>query len=308
MKQTLRQRLLSHYPAWHDKPMRLTLSEMENPELVLDEFFEMYHLSSIRMELKQWLDDALSASDIYPMDCVTLHDYVEKLVEAAFVLYEKSKIQQENEDTLEDNNEEPVDAEEDVDEKEETDPTCPTKNIRLLDKVKADPYSCLKEIFHLSDLTDLKENLQTWLKVALSNDAGIYEEAKDRATLITFIDHLLPLLEAIYLINETYQMQEITGWKDKLPKGLRMEIEKNSKTTSLSAEQIHHPHIVIEAFFKKFTISYCRRELWDLLDAVISYDGEAIEGFSKINLLIYYECYLCIVEAGRGTLLKDRVL
>lgn len=298
MKQTLRQRILSHYPTWHDKPMRLTLSEMEKPELVLDEFFDMYHLSSIRLELKQWLNDALSASDIYPMDCVTLHDYVEKLIEAAFVLHEKSKIQKENEDNLGDDTEEPPEVEDDVDEKEETKPSCPTKHLRLLDKVKADPYSCLKETFHLFDLTDLKENQQTWLKVALSNDAGIYEEAKDRATLITFIDHLLPLLEAMYLINETYQMQEITGWKDKLPKGLRMEIEKNSKTTLLSGEQIHQPLSVLEDFFKKFTISYCRRELWDLLDAVISYEGVAIEGFSKINLLLYYECYLSLVEAS----------
>lgn len=86
MNTPLNKRILSNWPAWHQRPFRLTCNEINNPHHILKEFFTWYTLSDIRLCLKEWLTDALRAEDVEALEYVTLHDNIEKLIEAAWVI------------------------------------------------------------------------------------------------------------------------------------------------------------------------------------------------------------------------------
>ena len=87
MNQQLKNKILTPYPDWHKNPLRLSIPEMENPYLVLKEFFECYHLTDIRGCLKEWLNEVLRPDEILQMDYVHVYDQVEKLIEAAWLLH-----------------------------------------------------------------------------------------------------------------------------------------------------------------------------------------------------------------------------
>lgn len=86
MNTPLNKRILSTWPAWHQQPFRLTCDEINNPRHILKEFFTWYTLSDIRLCLKEWLTDALRAEDVEALEYVTLHDNIEKLIEASWVI------------------------------------------------------------------------------------------------------------------------------------------------------------------------------------------------------------------------------
>ncbi|SFW80600.1 HEPN domain-containing protein [Chitinophaga sancti] len=86
MNTPLNKRILSNWPVWHQQPFRLTCNEINNPHHILKEFFTWYTLSDIRLCLKEWLTDALRAEDVEALEYVTLHDNIEKLIEAAWVI------------------------------------------------------------------------------------------------------------------------------------------------------------------------------------------------------------------------------
>ncbi|UPK70956.1 HEPN domain-containing protein [Chitinophaga filiformis] len=86
MNTPLNKRILSNWPAWHQQPFRLTCNEINNPRHILKEFFTWYTLSDIRLCLKEWLTDALRAEDVEALEYVTLHDNIEKLIEAAWLI------------------------------------------------------------------------------------------------------------------------------------------------------------------------------------------------------------------------------
>ena len=87
MNQQLKDKILTQYPDWHNNPLRLSSSEMENPYLVLKEFFEYYHLTDIRACLKEWLNEVLRPGEILELDYNHICDHVEKLIEAAWLLH-----------------------------------------------------------------------------------------------------------------------------------------------------------------------------------------------------------------------------
>src|SRR5687767_5400851 len=78
----------SVWPEWHHKPLRLTVSEIDNPSLVLDQFFQCYHLPDIRACLNAWLQDALAKETIESKHHFATHKEVEKLVEAAWLIHQ----------------------------------------------------------------------------------------------------------------------------------------------------------------------------------------------------------------------------
>lgn len=86
MNTPLNKRILSKWPSWHQQPFRLTCNEIDNPHHILKEFFTWYTLSDIRLCLKEWLTDALLAEDVVGLEYVTLHDNIEKLIEAAWII------------------------------------------------------------------------------------------------------------------------------------------------------------------------------------------------------------------------------
>ncbi|HKO80804.1 MAG TPA: hypothetical protein VJU78_10425 [Chitinophagaceae bacterium] len=83
------QRMLIRFPDWHRQPFRLSIEEMEDPYLVLDEFFSCYNLMNIRAYLREWLNEAMHSHESGTIDLLSIYEYVEKLIEAAWLLYSK---------------------------------------------------------------------------------------------------------------------------------------------------------------------------------------------------------------------------
>jgi hypothetical protein len=91
MKEQLKQSLLAEYPAWHEQPLSLTVSEIENPGAVLSFFFTCYNLPDIRACLKELLHDSLRADGADACSHVSTHKDLEKLVEAAWIIHQQKE-------------------------------------------------------------------------------------------------------------------------------------------------------------------------------------------------------------------------
>ena len=89
MNQLLKDRILATYPEWHQQPLHLTVSEMQNPYLILEEFFDAYSLIGIRICLREWLADVVCTDKAPSLEYVFLHEKIERLIEAAWLLHQK---------------------------------------------------------------------------------------------------------------------------------------------------------------------------------------------------------------------------
>jgi len=87
MKHNANHDLKVEYPDYHQQPLRLNSDEIQNPEKVIDAFFDMYDLKAARIELKQMRDAGLQNGNGQAI--VHLHETVEKLIEAAWLLRKK---------------------------------------------------------------------------------------------------------------------------------------------------------------------------------------------------------------------------
>lgn len=77
------------FPEWVDRPLNLTLEELEDPYEVIAAFFDCYRLHQSRLCLKRWLEDALNGENEQAMHHLTLHDKILKLIEAAWSLLQR---------------------------------------------------------------------------------------------------------------------------------------------------------------------------------------------------------------------------
>jgi hypothetical protein len=50
------------HPQWYNQPLRLSKEQMQNPMLILDDFFQCYHLNETRQILWEWLTEVISNS------------------------------------------------------------------------------------------------------------------------------------------------------------------------------------------------------------------------------------------------------
>lgn len=71
------------YPEWTEKPFKLTIDEIENPQTVLDDFFSWYSLLEVRKNLREILMTALTVED-----APASNYYLERLTEAASIILE----------------------------------------------------------------------------------------------------------------------------------------------------------------------------------------------------------------------------
>ncbi|HEY0059027.1 MAG TPA: HEPN domain-containing protein, partial [Flavisolibacter sp.] len=71
---------------WHKHPLCLTVEEIEQPLKVLEAFFDCYHLPQARACLKEWLDNSLQAEDVNGARMLFVHDSINKLMEAAWLI------------------------------------------------------------------------------------------------------------------------------------------------------------------------------------------------------------------------------
>ena len=74
-------------------PRRLSAEEINNPNLVITEFFTHNRLSECREELRNWLYAALAEQGFSetgsPANLFSFYERVEKLIEAAHVIRER---------------------------------------------------------------------------------------------------------------------------------------------------------------------------------------------------------------------------
>lgn len=79
------------YPEWTTKPFKLTIEEIENPQIVLDDFFSWYSLLEVRKTLRDILINALTVEDVPASNYLFFWEQLERLTEAASVISERNQ-------------------------------------------------------------------------------------------------------------------------------------------------------------------------------------------------------------------------
>jgi len=91
-------RALNKHPDWYNQPLRLTEEERQNPRLVIETFFESYHLQEVREILWKWMVEIVSSSRSISQegkqrnDHIYFYEKMEALVEAAFLINQRTEI------------------------------------------------------------------------------------------------------------------------------------------------------------------------------------------------------------------------
>jgi hypothetical protein len=85
-------RTCNHHPQWHNQPLRLTEEERQNPLLVINDFFESYHLQDVRDIFWKWIVEVISSSGSISSEPLErsnhfyFYEKIEALIEACYVL------------------------------------------------------------------------------------------------------------------------------------------------------------------------------------------------------------------------------
>lgn len=87
-----------------------------------------------------------------------------------------------------------------------------------------------------------------------------------------FCSELQKLAEAMDRINKSRKPEDLHRWMDDFQYGLQ-EVKKGPDRPEPPKEE-QNPMQMICRFCDMFSLSYARRELWDLLDSVIFYERE----------------------------------
>jgi hypothetical protein len=83
------------HPQWYNHPLRLNKEEKNNPILVIDDFFECYHLNETREILWNWLTEVISSANSISdnpherSNHIYFYEKVEALIEATLVIQKK---------------------------------------------------------------------------------------------------------------------------------------------------------------------------------------------------------------------------
>jgi hypothetical protein len=91
-------RALNKHPDWYNLPLRLNEEERQNPRLIIENFFECYHLQEVRETLWNWMVEIVSSSRSISQDGQRRNDHIyfyekmEALVEAAFLINQKTDV------------------------------------------------------------------------------------------------------------------------------------------------------------------------------------------------------------------------
>lgn len=306
----------NYHPQWHNQPLRLTKEQKSDPLLVLDDFFECYHLDDVREILWQWLTEVLSSQHSIASESldrnshIFFYEMVEAIIEAAYVMRRKIHKHRRKQEKRRLKRIHQPEKNQSFNEKLKSDMTKPifdsvinedtfNKPKELIEYVSENPTYVITEVFKTYDwrenepLAILRDQLQDWLIVAISADTAFYEEGEQRRQLLSFKDHLVILVEALYTV---YKHQKVKDQTD-------VEINQADKTTVLlSQEQIANPMLVVASFFKKFPMVYIIRELNNWLEAAICYGGTFPENMSQIDALYTHRNMLCLIKSANRLL------
>jgi hypothetical protein len=85
-------RTCNHHPQWYNQPLRLTEEECQNPTMVIEDFFECYHLNDTREILWKWAVEVVSSSGSISSEPLErgnhlyFYEKVEALIEACYII------------------------------------------------------------------------------------------------------------------------------------------------------------------------------------------------------------------------------
>ena len=269
---------LNLHPIWRNQPLLLTPAQIENPNLILTDFFQCYHLQDVREIMWQWVTEVVSDPNSHSNDHLErknnlfFYEKIEALVEAAWIMNRSDQptanpVKQVKVYTTN----KPVQTPEKV-----IQPTRFSKPIRLIEKASTQPIEVITEVFdqvHLSDLTDYL--LPSWLRVALINTQSPYSNSNGREILYEFYELLILFVEVLHAQSKNQQLDNLST--------------------------------IITDFFRKCPIDYLRRELADFLEAGIGYESTYPNGFSPWQAWMAYNHVLCLVEAAYQLYLSQQM-
>jgi hypothetical protein len=305
----------NNHPQWYNQPLRLNDEQRRNPLEIFEEFFENYHLNDTREILWYWLTEVLSSSRLIPKgqhhqgNQMYFYEKMEELIEAAYVMrrkIHKHRRKQEKRRLKRRHQPEKGQATGITERINEDIPgigaesanveTIFNKPKELIEYVSENPNYVIAEVFKSYDLKRheslacIRDQLQDWLFVAISADTAVYEEGEQRKHLMVFVEQLLVLIEALFVIN----IKNI---------GKEEEQDKEAdKPRLLNQEQLANPLKVVITFFENFPMIYCIRELNDWLEAGIAYSGVYPENMDRFLVLYTYRHVLCLIKSANRLL------
>jgi len=168
------------------------------------------------------------------------------------------------------------------------------KSERLIEFVNEDPLYVLSEVFSSDHWNFIIDELRDWLIIGLSSDLNVYSDWGERLTLVVFHDHLVLLIEALFI---TYVGSiEDANKKENIP---------SYEIHFLSNEEKANPKLVMVRFFEKFTTDYIMRELDDWFTASLTYPGYwRNDVVSSYHAQRVYENVLCLIKSAEKLLLR----
>lgn len=172
------------------------------------------------------------------------------------------------------------------------------KEKRLFEYVNENPFYVIREILRPGHRSFITYIIHDWLLIALSVEDPSYEDSDHRQSLITFQDHLLSFIEALFII--LIQRTEEGEFKEKLRGQYQISL--------LTNDQKADPSIVIIEFFNKYSMAYIHRELEDWQDAAINYHGPWREDLASAwHVLDTYRNVSCLIKAANRLLTLNMI-
>ncbi|TXJ29016.1 MAG: hypothetical protein E6Q24_04890 [Chitinophagaceae bacterium] len=167
---------------------------------------------------------------------------------------------------------------------------------------KDNPYKASRQVFAALGLEVIREELEAWKELSLSNDHSVYERGEARENLMRFCKSLGRMVEAMYLV--TRKNKGVKKKREKIDSALEVgenNIAVGDISLYLTKKEERKPALVIRQHFKMFSLGYSRIEVRDMLDAVITYKGE--NGVNRSSLLIFHKCLKVLINSA-NTILK----
>jgi hypothetical protein len=259
---------MSGLPTWQYLPIRLNNHQLEHPLEVISEFFKCFHLPDIRKDLFDLYDYSTGQEGDTQKELFYTYIEVEKLIEAVWVLMDR--INKNNGEKFKLLNPVP--------------PEILGKTPSQLELAKSEPTKVVFDIFEQYTLTEMRSWLKDWYFVATSGECNAYDEAENRKQLNILVTDLNSFFDALHVINSQINTAVKQSTQDKI--------------IHLSRDQVLNPTELISSFFKKFPITYLRRELFDWLQASISFTNPWPENFHVGNVCGTYNIFSCLIESA----------
>lgn len=155
------------------------------------------------------------------------------------------------------------------------------KRSNEADEARRRPFNCLKAVFTTFHLEDLENELSQWQRLAISNEMSAYSTGESREDLMDFCESFIQVIDALHNLLALHEQS----------KGIDSEYGRREEIYSM--EQSLN---ALKQFYTGFDIEYCKTELFDMLDAVITYSGE--RQVYKGTILVFYNCLNSLLAVG----------